>query len=79
MHTENLIIDLQNNGEGSDFSYEKLLPIIYTTSISKIGIEFLSTPLNNQRMVDMMNDPELPEHIRNLAKNALNIFNKHIG
>src|SRR3990167_9070480 len=48
--TENLIIDLQNNGGGSDESYEKLIPLIYTNPIKTVGLEYLSTPLNNKRM-----------------------------
>ncbi len=56
--TANLIIDLRSNGGGSDISYEKILPLIYTNPIKTVGVEFLSTKLNNQRMLDLINDPK---------------------
>ncbi|RMG81468.1 MAG: peptidase S41, partial [Bacteroidetes bacterium] len=77
--TENLIIDLRYNGGGSDMSFEKLLPIIYTNPIRTIGVEFLSTPLNNRRMVELMNYPDLSEEDKKWAKDALEILNQHIG
>ncbi|GAB4517734.1 MAG: hypothetical protein Tsb004_28120 [Allomuricauda sp.] len=53
----NLIIDLRNNGGGSDRSYSEVLPILYTNPIRTIGTAYLSTPLNNNRMLDFINDP----------------------
>ena len=49
---ENLIIDIRNGTGGNDNSYEELLPFIYTNPIRMPTVEFLSTPLNNQRMYD---------------------------
>ncbi len=77
--TENLIIDLRYNGGGSDGSFEKILPIIYTNPIRTVGVEFLSTPLNNQRMIDFINDPDWPEEDKRWAKDALKKLNLHIG
>lgn len=79
LSTENLIIDLRYNGGGSDESFEKLLPIIYTNPIRSVGVELLSTPLNNQRMIDFMNDPDFTEEDKKWAKDALEKLNKHIG
>ncbi len=79
LSTENLIIDLRYNGGGSDQSFEKLLPIIYTNPIRSVGVELLSTPLNNQRMIDFMNDPDFTEEDKKWAKDALEKLNKHIG
>ena len=53
----NLIIDIRNNGGGSDRSYQELLPLLYTNPIRSIGVEYRSTPLNNQRMLDFISDP----------------------
>lgn len=58
LKTPNFIIDIRNNGGGSDSSYRKLLPLLYTNPIRSIGIEFLSTTLNNQRMLDFINNPK---------------------
>ncbi|MFM7978480.1 MAG: S41 family peptidase, partial [Candidatus Fonsibacter sp.] len=76
LSTENLIIDLRYNGGGSDESFEKLLPIIYTNPIRTVGVELLSTPLNNQRMVDFMSDPDFSEEDKKWAKDALEKLNK---
>jgi len=56
--TENLIIDIRNGTGGSDVSYEGILPFIYTNPIRSVGVEYLSTKLNNQRMLDFINKPE---------------------
>jgi len=58
LNTPNLIIDIQNNGGGSDGSYKELLPLLYTSPIRTVGVELFSTPLNNQRMLDFINNPE---------------------
>ena len=59
MHlTKNLIIDIRDNGGGSDASYSSIIPYLYTNPIRTVGVEFLSTKLNNQRMLDFINKPE---------------------
>lgn len=58
LSTENLIIDIRNGTGGSDASYRNILPIIYTGPIRTVGVEYLSTQLNNQRMLDFINKPE---------------------
>ncbi len=45
---ENLIIDLRNNAGGNDYSWKKIIPLIYTNPIKTVGVEFLSTPLNRK-------------------------------
>ena len=77
--TDNLIIDLQNNGGGSDVSYTKLIPLIYTDPIKVIGLEYLSTPLNNQRMAEYANDPEATDEDKKWINDAIEKLNKNIG
>jgi C-terminal processing protease CtpA/Prc len=77
--TENLIIDLQNNGGGSDESFEKLIPLIYTNPIRVVGMELLSTPLNNKRMEEFANDPEASVDDKKWAREAFDKLNKNLG
>lgn len=78
-NTENLILDLRYNGGGSDYSYEEIKPYLYTNPIRGIGVAYLSTELNNKRMVDFMNDPDWSDDEKKWAKESLNRLNKHIG
>jgi hypothetical protein len=77
--TENLIIDLRNNGGGSDDSFYGILPYIYTNPIRVVGLEFLSTPLNNSRMRSFMEDPDFPEEFREWAEGAVKKLDENLG
>ena len=61
LKTENLIIDIRGNGGGSDVSYASLLPILYTNPIRTVGMEYLSTELNNSRMLGFLQNPHFSE------------------
>ncbi len=54
----NLIIDIRGNGGGSDFSFSNIVPYLKTNPISTVGVEYLSTSMNNKRMLDFINKPE---------------------
>ncbi len=58
LSTENLIIDLRNNGGGSDISFNEIIPLIYTNPMTSFGVEYYSTKLNNQRMLDFIHKSE---------------------
>ncbi|MCB0277933.1 MAG: peptidase S41, partial [Calditrichaeota bacterium] len=77
IETDNLIIDLRNNGGGSDYSYLSILPFLYTNPIRTIGTEFLSTKLNNQRMLDLMKDPNF--NSKEWAKKSYEKLEKNRG
>lgn len=81
LSTENLIIDIRNGTGGSDASYKEILPFIYTNPIRQVGVEFLSTKLNNQRMLDFINKPEygIDEDSKKWAKMAYDALEKQQG
>lgn len=77
----NLIIDIRNNGGGSDRSFREIKPFLYTNPIRQVGIEFLSTPLNNQRMLDFINEPEygFDQEEKKWAQDSYDKLSKQIG
>ncbi len=77
--TKNFIIDLRNNGGGSDASYNKLLPYLYTNPIRVIGATFLSTKQNNSRMAGYLNLPDISENNKKEIKKSLEKLNNHLG
>lgn len=81
LKTENLIIDIRNGSGGADSSFQGLLPILYTNPIREIGCEFLSTKLNNQRMLDFINKPEYgaDEELKKWAKKAYDELEQNPG
>jgi hypothetical protein len=81
LSTENLIIDIRNGTGGSDASYKNILPLIYTNTIRNVGVEYLSTQLNNQRMLDFINKPEygFSEEDKKWAKTSFDTLEKEQG
>lgn len=81
LSTENLIIDIRNNGGGSDRSYKELLPFMYTNPIRVVGMDMYSTPLNNQRMLDFINKKEygFSDYEKQWAQESYDVLSKHIG
>ncbi len=79
--TKNLIIDIRNNGGGSDASYSSIIPYLYTNPIRTVGVEFLSTKLNNQRMLDFINKPEygFDDESKKWAKEAYDKLESKLG
>lgn len=83
VQTPNLIIDIRGNGGGSDLSFANITPYLFTNHITKSGVEYLSTPLNNQRMFDFFNNPKyqtlLTEKQKEWAKQSYAGLQKHLG
>ncbi len=79
--TKNLIIDIRANDGGADKTYEELLPFIYTNPIRKAGFEFLSTELNNQRTLDIINGAfgKLNEEEIKEYKSRYKILSENLG
>lgn len=76
---KNLIIDIRNNGGGSDESYDHIIPFLYTNPIRITNLELFSTPLNNKRMEGFLSTPNLSERSKQQINRALNILNNNIG
>jgi C-terminal processing protease CtpA/Prc len=76
-----LIIDVRNNGGGSDRNYEEIIPFLYTNPMRQIGVALYSTKLNNQRMLDFISNPKygLDEKEKSWAKTSYDTLEKHIG
>lgn len=83
VRTPNLIIDIRGNGGGSDLSFANITPYLFTNHITTSGVEYLSTPLNNQRMFDFFNSPKyqtlFTEKQKKWAKQSYDSLQKHLG
>lgn len=77
--TPNLVIDIRDNGGGSDISYYEILPLTYTNPVRTINTEFLSTPLNNSRMEGFLATPGLSENDKKEIGKALQTLKEHPG
>ncbi|NIG54990.1 S41 family peptidase [Chitinophaga sp. Cy-1792] len=79
--TRNLIVDIRGNGGGSDATYGPLFPFLYTNPIRGVGVEYYSTKLNNQRMLDFINKPEygFGAEEKAWAKKAYDKLEEHLG
>lgn len=77
--TKNLVIDVRNNGGGSDDSYQEIIKYLYTNPIRIVGIQMLSTPLNNKRMESYLDYPELTEEERTWVNGELKKLNSNLG
>jgi len=79
LKTENLIIDLRNNGGGSDQSFDELLPFIYTNPVRTISVEFLSTVLNNKVFLEYSTNPDFDEEMRLWSKDVYDKLQEKLG
>lgn len=77
--TNNLIIDIRNNGGGTDVSYSMLIPFLYTNPIRTIGLRFRSTELNNNLMLWLSENENFDEEQRKEFKKAYVKLNSHPG
>ncbi len=79
IHTPNLIIDLRNNGGGSDDAYSSLVPYLYTNPIRTVGLELLSTELNNAALLTLSKDTLYDERSRKEFKEIYDKLNLNLG
>lgn len=70
--TPYMILDLRYNGGGSDFTYSKLIPLVYTRPIKTIGVDVLSTPENIESWSRLERDnPKLPAAVKSALDSAI--------
>ena len=79
INTENLIIDLRNNGGGAFKSTEKIIPYIYSNPIKIYGYNYLSSPYNNKLWEGFIENPNNSDEFKNYAKNRFKKLNANIG
>ena len=60
-------------------SHEDNVPIIYTNPIRTIGLEFLSTTLNNSRMLQFMEDDNFSDEDKEWAKESYKKLENRLG
>ncbi|WP_288437626.1 S41 family peptidase [uncultured Chryseobacterium sp.] len=80
--TENLIIDIRYNGGGSDGSFAKIIPYLYTNPIRSVRTQLYSTKLNNQRMLDFYDNYQkygMQADEREYLKKAYDKLSKNLG
>jgi Peptidase family S41 len=77
--TKNLVIDVRNNGGGSDGSYQEIIKYLYTNPIRIVGVQMLSTPLNNKRMESYLDYPDITDEDRDWVNGQLKKLNDNLG
>lgn len=77
--TPNLVIDIRGNGGGADRSYNKIIPYLYTNPIRTVGLEMLSTPLNNQRMEGFLEMSDVSDEEKKEIREDLVYMNNNLG
>ena len=82
--SENLIIDIRNNGGGTDNAYKALLPLISTNPIRNIGNELLITKtlidgVTNYKNGLVEKDPEKNKEEISELENRISIYKDNFG
>ena len=79
IQSPNLIIDLRNNGGGSDDAYSSLIPYLYTNPIRTVGLKLLSTELNNSALLELSKDTLYDKRSRKEFKDTYDKLNLNLG
>ncbi len=77
--TPNLIIDLRNNGGGSDVSYSKVMPYLYTQPVQVAGTQQFATVDNAEKYRLLQHDKNYPRSTRQYAKRMEKKMLRHPG
>jgi len=66
-----LVLDLRNNGGGSDFAYSPILPYVYTRPIKNIGVDVLATEANINGWEAILKEDDIPEDTKKSISNMV--------
>jgi len=79
--TPNLIIDIRNSRGGSDDSWSRIIPYLYTNPIRSVGMEIKATELNKEgynslvKMFEANNNKEMVEYCQKIITQ----MDEHMG
>jgi hypothetical protein len=76
----NLIIDVRNNGGGSDATFSPLIAYLYTKPIQEEGVEVLASPDNItkwEQYISMV--PESEKEVRKQIESIVSVMRAHMG
>ena len=74
-----LILDIRNNGGGSDESFFKLLPFVYTDPMIHIGSDIWSTEDNIKKYESLMHDTRYSEETRRHSAELVKKLSQHLN
>ena len=77
--SKNLIVDIRNNGGGSDESFGKLIPFIYTNPIIRVNSDVWSTEDNIKKYESIFSDTHYSNETRQAMKVFVQKLKKNIG
>jgi len=77
--TPNLIIDVRDNGGGSDFAYAPITPYLYTDTIHKIGVDVLATEQNIEGWKPLLKMEDIPAEQKKEIAGMIEAMEQHKG
>jgi hypothetical protein len=69
--TPYLVIDVRDNGGGSDFAYGPMLPYLYTQPVKNIGVDVLATDATINGWKEILKDEDIPEKTKTSITNMI--------
>ena len=75
----NLVLDLRDNGGGSDFTFGSLLPYLYTGPVRNRGADVWSTDSTISGWRRTLDDPDLPASSRDQIDKIVGMMETHKG
>jgi hypothetical protein len=76
---KNLIIDIRDNGGGTDQSFYEILPIMYTNPVRSATVTYLSTPNNNKMWQDRLLQKGTTEASKAIYTRYIDTLNANMG